>query len=146
MTGASSRGPRAREQADREQAARRGRWIWLRRADEPAVAALVLAALVAIGVYWWQQGGWQGRLIEIDRAAPLEARFAVDINLAPWGELAQMPGIGETLAKRIVALRAERGPFVAHEDLLRVKGIGPKTLDRMRPFLLPMAGADVARK
>jgi len=50
-----------------------------------------------------------------------------------------LPGIGEMLARRIVESRREHGLFVDHEDLLRVKGIGPKTLQAMRPFLLPIA-------
>jgi competence protein ComEA len=119
---------------------------WLRRADQAAVGGLVLAALLAIGGFWLAQGGARGRLIEIDRAAPLEAHFAVDINQAEWAELSQLPGIGETLARRIVELRTQRGPYADHEDLLRVRGIGRKTLDRLRPFLLPMAGQDVAGK
>jgi len=120
--------------------------LWLRRADQAAVAGLVLAALLAMVGYWFAQGGPQGRLIEIDRAEPLQAHFAVDINQADWPELTQLPGIGETLARRIVATRAQRGPFAGHEDLMHVKGIGPKTLERMRPYLLPMAGGDVAGK
>jgi competence protein ComEA len=127
-------------QPNRNSSSRRGQPLWLRRADQAAVAGLVLAALVAMVGYWFAQGGPQGRLIEIDRAEPLQARFAVDINQADWPELTQVPGIGETLARRIVAMRAQRGPFADHEDLLRVKGIGRKTLDRMRPYLLPMAG------
>lgn len=103
-----------------------------------------MLAIVAVAAYAWSQGGWQGRMIEIDRAGPLEARYVVDINQAEWAEFAQVPGIGETLAKRIVAARAQRGPFIDHADLLRVKGIGPKTLDRMRPYLLPLPGKDVA--
>lgn len=113
--------------------------LWLRRADQAAVGGLVLVAILALAGYWLTQGGPQGRLIEIDRADPLQARFAVDLNQADWPELTQLPGIGETLARRIVELRAQRGRFASHEDLLRVKGIGRKTLDRLRPHLLPLA-------
>ncbi len=113
---------------------------WLRRADQAVVAGALLVAIAAVGVYWLAQGGLQGRLIEIDRAAPLEAQYLVDLNAADWPELAQTPGIGETLARRIVAERLARGPYRDHQDLLRVKGIGPKTLERMRPYLLPLAG------
>ncbi len=61
--------------------------------------------------------------------------FQVDINQATWIEWAQLDGIGQTLAKRIVADRNEQGPFQSVEDLRRVKGIGAKTLDKMRPHL-----------
>lgn len=112
-------------------------WL-LRRADQAAVAGLVLAGLAAAVGWWVWQGGPSGRLIEIDRAGPLEARFEVDINQAEWPELTQLPDIGETLARRIVESRQREGPFVDHEDLLRVRGIGPKTLEGLRPYLRPM--------
>src|SRR3990172_6461616 len=110
----------------------------LRAADQVAVAGLVLAALAGMGGYWIVQGGLRGELIEIDRAEPLVARFQVDVNAATWPELSQLPTIGETLARRIVESRDAAGRYVDHEDLLRVNGIGPRTLERMKPFLLPM--------
>jgi competence protein ComEA len=114
----------------------------LRAADQAAVAGLVFLALVGMGAYWVVQGGLRGELIEIDRAGPLVARFQVDVNAATWPELSQVPEIGETLARRIVESRDEAGRFVDHEDLLRVNGIGPRTLERMKPFLLPMPDQD----
>ena len=112
----------------------------LTHADQATVAALVAAALVGMGAYWVAVGGPRGELVEIDRAEPLVARFRVDINEAAWPELAEVPGIGETLARRIIDSRLERGEFADHQDLLRVQGIGPRTLERMKPFLLPMPG------
>lgn len=115
-------------------------WL-LRRADQAAVAGLTLAALVALAAYWLAQGGWQGRLIEIDRLAPQSADYAVDVNAADWPEFAQLPGIGENLARRIVESRRRDGPFVDHDDLGRVRGIGPRTVERIRPYLRPMPDA-----
>jgi competence protein ComEA len=114
----------------------------LRAADQAVVAGLVMLALVGMRLYWVVQGGLRGELIEIDRAEPLVARFQVDVNAADWPELSQVPAIGETLARRIVESRSAGGRFVDHEDLLRVNGIGPRTLERMKPFLLPMPGQD----
>jgi competence protein ComEA len=120
-----------------------GKWRpLLRAADQAAVAALVLAALVGMGTYWVAAGGPRGGLIEIDRAKPLVARFQVDINAATWPELAQVPEIGEALARRIVESRANAGRVVDHDDLMRVNGIGPRTLERMTPYLLPMPDQD----
>jgi competence protein ComEA len=110
----------------------------LRAADQAAVAGLVLLALVGMAAYWLAQGGLTGELIEIDRAEPLVARFQVDINAATWPELSQVPEIGETLARRIVDARQTGGRYHDHDDLLRVNGIGPRTLERMKPFLLPI--------
>ncbi len=114
----------------------------LRAADQAAVAGLVLLALVGMAAYWVVQGGLRGELIEIDRAEPLVARFQVDINTATWPELSQVPEIGETLARRIVDARQSGGRFVDHEDLMRVNGIGPRTLEQMKPYLLPMPGQE----
>ena len=72
------------------------RWL-LRRTDQVAVAALIVVALAATAGWWVFHGGWRGRLIEIDRAEPLVARFEVDINAADWPELMQLPGVGPTL-------------------------------------------------
>ena len=121
----------------------RPKLVLLRRADQAAVASLVLVALVSMAAWWLAHGGHRGGLIEIDRADPLEARFQIDVNEATWPEFAQLPGIGETLARRIVDSRAAQGPFLDNTDLGRVRGIGPITLERIDVYLLPMpvAGA-----
>jgi competence protein ComEA len=106
------------------------------------VAVLVLAGLTATIGWWVSQGGWQGRLIEVQRAEPQVAGFQVDLNEADWPELIQLPGIGQTLAQRIVESRETEGPFLDHGDLMRVRGIGPKTLEGVRPYLRPMPDAD----
>ncbi len=79
-------------------------------------------------------------------AASLPAAFAppdtrVNPNTASWMELTRLPGIGEVMAKRIVAYREEnRSPggnpiFRSPEDLDRVKGIGAKTISAIRDQL-----------
>ena len=61
--------------------------------------------------------------------------FRVDVNTGTWIEWSQLQGIGPSLAHRIVADREANGPFEAIDDLQRVHGIGPVTLDRIRPWL-----------
>jgi competence protein ComEA len=113
----------------------------LRRTDQAAVAALVLVALVSVAAYWLVHGGAGGKLIEIDRAPRGSARFQIDVNQADWPEFSQLPGIGEALARRIVESRAADGRYADVDELLRVRGIGPKTLERIKPYLLPVPGA-----
>lgn len=48
----------------------------------------------------------------------------ININTATRDELTTLPGIGETLANRIVAYRNIHGPFVSEDQLLNVEGIG----------------------
>jgi len=57
----------------------------------------------------------------------------IAINRADVRTLAFLPGIGPTLAQRIVDHRESKGFFASSEDLLQVRGIGPKTLERIRP-------------
>jgi competence ComEA-like helix-hairpin-helix protein len=62
--------------------------------------------------------------------------FRVEVNSAPWQEWTLLPGVGETTAKRIVEHRDRAGGFGSIDELRRVRGIGPKTLERLRPYLL----------
>jgi competence protein ComEA len=61
----------------------------------------------------------------------------VDPDRADAEDWERLPGIGPALAGRIIADREANGPFRSPEALLRVPGIGPRTLARIRPFLLP---------
>jgi competence protein ComEA len=112
-------------------------WL-LRRADQAAVGGLCAFSLVALAIYWISHGGMSGRLIEIDRVDPLKVQYRVDLNKADWPEFVALPDIGELLARRIVQYREQSGPFTRVDDLQRVRGIGPKTMERLRPFLEPI--------
>jgi len=65
---------------------------------------------------------------------PLPA-VAVDLNRASADDLVGLPGVGPVLARRIVEARRERGTFHRIEDLLTVRGIGPRLLERLRPHV-----------
>ena len=55
-----------------------------------------------------------------------------DINRATEAEWDELPGIGPAKARAIVEDRERNGPFRSVDDLLRVKGIGPKLLERIK--------------
>jgi len=55
-----------------------------------------------------------------------------DINRATEAEWDELPGIGPAKARAIVEDRERNGPFRSIDDLARVKGIGPKLLERLR--------------
>ncbi len=59
----------------------------------------------------------------------------VNINTATVEVLQTLPGIGPTIAQRIVEYRQTHGPFKKVEDLLNVKGIGEKKLEKIKPFI-----------
>ncbi len=56
----------------------------------------------------------------------------ININTATAAELDTLPGIGPTYAQRIIDYRTQNGAFTRVDDLTNVKGIGPKTLDKIR--------------
>ncbi len=99
---------------------------------------MIVVSLIAIAAWCSYQAYLGGRVIDIETAEPIAIDFKIDVNQADWPELSVMPNIGEQLAKRIVADRVERGPFKDLDELRRVRGIGPKTLESMKPFLLPL--------
>ncbi|HUG42586.1 MAG TPA: helix-hairpin-helix domain-containing protein [Longimicrobiales bacterium] len=76
-----------------------------------------------------------------ERAArPLAAGERLDPNGADATELDRLPRVGPALAARIVEDRARNGPFRSAEDLLRVRGVGPRMLAEVRPHLDIRAG------
>ncbi len=59
----------------------------------------------------------------------------INLNTAGLAELDSLPGIGPTLAQRIIDERQRHGPFARIEDLLRVSGIGPALLEKIRDLV-----------
>lgn len=58
-----------------------------------------------------------------------EGTGKININTASVEEIAKLEKIGPSYADRIVQYRKEHGPFEKPEDLMKVKGIGPKTFE-----------------
>lgn len=114
----------------------------LRRGEQLVIALVVTGTVVLGGIYFATLRMRQVELIDIDEAPLVERPFMVDVNQAEWAELAQLPGVGETIAKRIVESRQAQGPFLDHSDLQRVPGIGPRTVESLRGYLVPMPQAD----
>jgi competence protein ComEA len=128
--GVSAEGPGGRSAArykeilaDLElQAAKRGAGIWARTDWDKLPAEREI-----------QRGEDEEDRIAQGEAA-LPAGFRLDPNTAARDDLERLPGIGETLANRIIEAR-EDAPFARPDDLLRVPGIKRKTLERIRPYL-----------
>lgn len=108
----------------------------IRRADQVAVAVIIVTSSVVIALHTWWMGGFHGQLIEVDKAQTDPPVLLVDINSAPWPELTLLPGVSETLARRIVERREREGPFRGPKDLRTVRGVGPKLRERIEPFLV----------
>lgn len=63
-------------------------------------------------------------------------KFPIDLNKGRRQDFLELPGIGEKLAERIVAYRKDHGRFKSIEDLRRVKGIGKKRMEQLRPLVV----------
>jgi competence ComEA-like helix-hairpin-helix protein len=59
----------------------------------------------------------------------------VNLNTATSEELQQVPGIGPATAGKILQMRKTYGAFKSVDDLLAIRGIGPKRLEKMRKYL-----------
>ena len=70
-----------------------------------------------------------------ERERPLGGSEKIDPNRADAEALQRLPGVGAATAAAIIAARDSGGPFRAADDLLRVRGIGPGKLARMREHL-----------
>ena len=123
---------------------------WLTPAERRGASVLVILLLLGAGHDAWVAHRMGAEMA----AAPAEAVTApaevappqaelsrpvasgsapVDLNRATADELEALPGIGPVLAQRIVLDRRQSGRFKTPEDLLRVRGVGPRLLERLRP-------------
>ncbi len=68
------------------------------------------------------------------KAGATEAR-PVDINTADSAALESVPGIGKSLSQRILTFREKNGPFQSVDDLMKVQGVGEKSIQKLRPYL-----------
>jgi len=59
----------------------------------------------------------------------------IDINSSSEGALTAVPGIGKTTAKKIVEFRNKNGRFDSIEELDNVRGVGEKTIEKIRPYV-----------
>jgi competence protein ComEA len=60
---------------------------------------------------------------------------SLDINTAKKSDLLTLPKVGPVTAERIIRYRDDYGPFKSIDDLLNIKGIGSKTLEKMKPLI-----------
>lgn len=89
------------------------------RAHEPAAAPSPAPAIVH----------------ESPAAVALRRGERIDLNTASAADLELLPHLGPALAARIVADRAEHGRFARVEELDRVSGIGPRTIEQLAPLV-----------
>lgn len=104
---------------------------------------LLLVLLFLAFLVGWTCRGWLGAAVQVETRRQLTAENRVlalsppaseekiNINTADAETLMTLPGIGERRAADILADREKNGPFRFPEDLSRVSGIGPETVERL---------------
>lgn len=128
---------------------------WLTPAERRGAATLVLILLLGAGYDAWETRRMRTELgrsavtesfpedpapvpLVVDSTPATTGRGEagrLDLNRATAAELEALPGIGPVLARRIVTERRQSGRFGALEELLRVRGVGPRLLGRLRPLV-----------
>ena len=61
--------------------------------------------------------------------------FPVNVNRAGAERLMELPRIGPRMAQRIIEYREKHGPFKSKEDIMKIKGIGPKTYEKLKDII-----------
>jgi competence protein ComEA len=102
------------------------------KAAQLATAFLFGAAGALLSVHAWGFSRWGARPAELETPS---AAYRIDLNAASKAELLQMPGVGESLAERIDSYRREYGAFRQVDEITRIHGVGPATLERLRPWV-----------
>ena len=129
--------------------------------DHRAVVILLALAVGGQGVRWWlldpgdapggvtilgaDEGAVSAQRDSAKRVAePLAPGELVDLNLAPAREIDRLPGVGPSLAVRIVEYRTQHGLFGSLEGLDSVPGVGAATLGRIAPLVRISGASGVA--
>lgn len=99
----------------------------LRRSDQIVLVCLVAVMLgIALGMRATVAPGLQIAQFVKRLTEPL------DLNTATLDELIDLPGVGPVLAQRIIEYREAHGGFKSVDELLQIRGIGPKRLEQLK--------------
>lgn len=93
-----------------------------------AISALVVARISLLLIL----GSFMAAGVSANKKPPAAP---VNLNTATSEELQTVPGIGPATAEKILQMRKNYGAFKSVDDLLAIKGIGPKRLEKMRKYL-----------
>jgi len=113
------------------------RWFAMSGRELTVLAVMCGLILAAIGLGRVARLVWgRGGVDAIENSDVVAPPARLDVNTAAEYELEMLPGIGPKTARAIVEYRAEHGPFGSLEELVQVKGIGPQTIERIRPHAM----------
>jgi len=78
----------------------------------------------------------KGKKAETKAGKVVPGNRRININTASAEELASLPGLGSKIARSIIEYREQHGPFKEVDDLLKVKRIKNKKLERIKEFVI----------
>lgn len=114
---------------------------WINSADQRWVVwglSLALVGFLLHAASLWYDGRWT---VDIDDATRYRNPLTIDLNEASLAELANLPGIGPSLAETILEQRDRLGGFRTAADLEAIPGVGPKKLQVLRAYTVPLPDA-----
>ena len=103
---------------------------WPRAAQR--VLIVLAAGLLALGAVLGGQAARRTAVVAVPDDPGLDVRL--DLNKAAPADLETLPGVGASLAARIVAYRVKHGPFRSVDELKQVPGFGEKLVATLRPL------------
>lgn len=98
-----------------------------------AIVVGIFFVFSALGIYFTKD--YRYRDYAIEQKSLQVKSYKINLNLASFEDFDALPGVGPKLAKVIVDDRATNGRFNSVEDLKRVKGIGDKKFQTIKPYL-----------
>ncbi|MCF7957640.1 MAG: helix-hairpin-helix domain-containing protein [Phycisphaerae bacterium] len=120
----------------------------LRRKRQIVLGSLIALLLVSCAYRFYQYHHYVTRPLVLTRSGsnsqPLPLADKINPNRAPWSSLTRLPGIGPQRAQDIIEYRKQYDqkrhdssqPFSNAQDLQKIKGIGPKTVEKLKDYLV----------
>ena len=105
--------------------------------DEKIILIFLLAALfIGISVSSFKRLNPNRKFFIEFNEKEIEESKKVNINIASKERFMTLPGIGPVMAERIISYREQNGSFEKAEDIKNVKGIGDKTFEKMKKWII----------
>ncbi len=93
---------------------------------------ILILVLITINIVSYRQWSKNKETVTI---MVQKEKIQISINRADADELEMLPGIGRVMANRIIEFREKNGEFKDLTDLVKVKGISERTLEKIKPYV-----------
>jgi competence protein ComEA len=113
--------------------------LWITRPDAAATVALAAVLMVVVGVIVARNLRLGGDVAVVKGP---EMKYVIDVNSAPEAELALLPGIGPTRAKKIAEWRAQNGPLKGLDDVKKAARMPAKDMEKLKNKVMFGGGAE----